>query len=303
VDRAVLEFSRDGHRQIITIKSGLFTLGRASSNDLGFPGDGTLSRRHAVIEQRADGWLIRDLNTANGTSVNGQKVSGPQILRSGDSIVLGRTQLDFRIARPEQSLATTAPSRGYFDITEEWERVTTPPVPTQPVGPAQDGLARQRLQEPAPGPGQTSPDDAERQPVSIPGMRTSGPEGPDGHGKVRGTARDVQVRQTPNGPSILSFRMERYDIVGNRLPPVGAELIGFRSGRLSDGEEVEVSGRWSHGTLHATKVINLSTGAQVRGTDIRPIRVVRMLILAFFAVALIVFITFFIHTVKAVGGP
>jgi len=106
-----------------------------------------------------------------------------------------------------------------------------------------------------------------------------------GRCRVRGTARDVNVRDN----SILSFRIERYDASGDRLPPVGAELAGFRTGQLSDGEEVEVSGRWSHGTLRATKIINLTTGAEVQGAP-ESARVACAVIVAVVIAAMIVFI-------------
>ena len=309
VSKAFLEFSRDGQRQTIALDSDRFTLGRASGNDLGFPEDGTVSGHHAVIEQKTDGWLIRDLDSVNGTSVNGQKISGPQMLGSGDSIMLGQTQLAFRVVRPEQSPSVTPPT-GYLDITEEWGRVDMPSVPDKPVGSAQR-LAEPQSLQPSPGPGQAGLSGAERRWDSVPEQpdtRTSRPEGGPagrrwvtrGHGRVRGTARGVQVRQEANS-TILSFRIERYDGTGNRLPPVGAELIGFRTGRLSDDEEVEVSGRWSHGTLQATKIINLSTGAQIRGTATLAVKIAGALIVIAVVVALTVFIIFFIHTVKAVG--
>jgi hypothetical protein len=59
--------------------------------------------------------------------------------------------------------------------------------------------------------------------------------------------------------------VEQYDLAGNRLQPVGVELQWYRGGQLSDGEEVDVVGRWKDGTLEADRILNLTTGAQVRG--------------------------------------
>ncbi|CAI7975419.1 conserved hypothetical protein [Frankia sp. Hr75.2] len=91
------------------------------------------------------------------------------------------------------------------------------------------------------------------------------PDRDGAEGDIRGTARYVQVRQTGKG-AVLSFRIERYDAMGNRLRPVGAEFTHYQSGQLDDGDEVEVSGRWSRGTLLAKNATNLSTGARIHGS-------------------------------------
>lgn len=55
--------------------------------------DHTISRRHAELK-RADGaWMLRDLNSANGTYVNGVRVTKPVRLKHGDQIRLGGTLL------------------------------------------------------------------------------------------------------------------------------------------------------------------------------------------------------------------
>jgi len=63
----------------------------------------------------------------------------------------------------------------------------------------------------------------------------------------------------------LNFRVERYDGAGNRLAPTGVELRGYRGGQISEGDEVDVKGRWSHGVLRAHRITNVTTGAQVQG--------------------------------------
>jgi hypothetical protein len=78
-------------------------------------------------------------------------------------------------------------------------------------------------------------------------------------------ARGIQTREQGENWKILAFRVDRYDRSGNRIDPVAVELRGYRSGQVNEGEEVEVSGKWSHGTLRANKVVNLSTNAEVEG--------------------------------------
>jgi pSer/pThr/pTyr-binding forkhead associated (FHA) protein len=66
------------------------TLGRGPDNSLTFD-DGLVSRRHARIEYR-DGWRIEDLDSRNGTRVNGQSVAAAR-LKEGDLVVIGHTRI------------------------------------------------------------------------------------------------------------------------------------------------------------------------------------------------------------------
>jgi len=57
--------------------------------------DHTASRRHAEIRPDNGSWLLLDLNSSNGTYLNGQRVLSPTILRHGDQIKVGSTLLVF----------------------------------------------------------------------------------------------------------------------------------------------------------------------------------------------------------------
>lgn len=58
--------------------------------------DTTISRRHAEMTPEGDGrWYLRDLNSANGTFVNGIRVNDRRPLRPGDQIRTGATLLVF----------------------------------------------------------------------------------------------------------------------------------------------------------------------------------------------------------------
>lgn len=58
--------------------------------------DSGVSDRHASIERRADGYYIRDLGSANGVRVNGQRVT-EQRLAGGDEIEIGAARLKFEV--------------------------------------------------------------------------------------------------------------------------------------------------------------------------------------------------------------
>jgi len=57
--------------------------------------DQTASRRHAEIRPDNGSWLLLDLNSSNGTYLNGQRVISPTPLRHGDQIKVGSTLLVF----------------------------------------------------------------------------------------------------------------------------------------------------------------------------------------------------------------
>lgn len=70
-------------------------MGRSSQNDVVLQ-DEKVSRQHARIEQRPDGYHFVDQQSSNGSFINGRRVSR-QVLRSGDEIRLGHTVMEFRL--------------------------------------------------------------------------------------------------------------------------------------------------------------------------------------------------------------
>jgi len=58
------------------------------------PGDVTVSREHAVVEQRDDGVHIVDLSSLNGTYVNRERVEDA-LLSDGDELQVGKYRLTF----------------------------------------------------------------------------------------------------------------------------------------------------------------------------------------------------------------
>jgi len=68
------------------------TLGRASECTVPIK-DRFLSRHHAEITFDAGQWMVRDCGSVNGTMLNGTKLLEPTLLRAGDTITLGDTEL------------------------------------------------------------------------------------------------------------------------------------------------------------------------------------------------------------------
>jgi two-component system cell cycle response regulator len=69
------------------------SLGRSSSADVQLDLD-NVSRNHASIVKNAHGWVLRDLDSTNGTFVNELPIR-ERLLRDGDQIRIGRAMLKF----------------------------------------------------------------------------------------------------------------------------------------------------------------------------------------------------------------
>jgi FHA domain len=70
--------------------------GRDEALDIPLGADGYASGRHARFAHGQDGDVVEDLHSTNGTFVNGDRVSGRRVLRSGDVVTIGQTQLEYR---------------------------------------------------------------------------------------------------------------------------------------------------------------------------------------------------------------
>lgn len=86
----------DGTTGVHPVTGGVVRLGRATENDLSFPDEPDLSRRHLMIERTGGSWVLRDLGSKNGTRLNGVPIRGAVELRPGDRIQAGRLVMELR---------------------------------------------------------------------------------------------------------------------------------------------------------------------------------------------------------------
>jgi DNA-binding CsgD family transcriptional regulator len=103
-----LEVWTPAGRQLVALESGRLTLGTDPANDLALPADPTASRLHAVLERYGAAWCVRDLDSRNGTFVNGRRVLGERPLRPGDELRVGATRLVYRGDEPAGGRSTQA---------------------------------------------------------------------------------------------------------------------------------------------------------------------------------------------------
>lgn len=101
--------------------------------------DTTVSRRHAELTPDNGKWFLRDLESANGTFVNGELIHGRVELAQGDQVRCGETLLLFNIS-PEldRADAISLLDQDRLDTTiEEAERLTNEPMLPGHAGDAQ----------------------------------------------------------------------------------------------------------------------------------------------------------------------
>ena len=109
---AYLEVWTPAGRELVALEAGRLTLGADPANDLPLPADPTLSRLHAVLERYEAGWCVRDLDSRNGTFVNGQRIWGERPLRPGDELRVGATRLIYRGDEPAAGLVAAVDQPG-----------------------------------------------------------------------------------------------------------------------------------------------------------------------------------------------
>jgi phosphoserine phosphatase RsbU/P len=116
----------DGKTTTVRFDRERISLGRSSDNDLCYPEDSGLSRQHLAFEQEAAGWAVRDLNSKNGTLVNGVKIDSKRLLAPGDSVQASRISILFAPegGREDQTVVFSgAPEAGRFAETTTLDRL------------------------------------------------------------------------------------------------------------------------------------------------------------------------------------
>src|ERR1700757_1361932 len=89
----ILNGSRAG--DCYTLASDKTVLGRDAECDIVLPRT-TISRRHAQIVHDADGYYVEDLDSLNGTYVDGTRIIEPTRLRGGEHVQIDEFLMSFR---------------------------------------------------------------------------------------------------------------------------------------------------------------------------------------------------------------
>ena len=76
--------------------TGAVLIGRSTQATIDIADD-YASSRHARVYDHNGVWVIEDLDSTNGTFINGQQISQPTIISTKDSIRIGRTHLALEV--------------------------------------------------------------------------------------------------------------------------------------------------------------------------------------------------------------
>ena len=98
-------------QSVFELRTSPITIGRHPSNFIPLLLD-SISRFHARIESRGETWLLNDLQSSNGTFLNGERVTNPRTLAEGDVITLGRSDFTFSYLTPAERRALLTSPHG-----------------------------------------------------------------------------------------------------------------------------------------------------------------------------------------------
>lgn len=102
---ALLENSADNRASLVIINTEEAThelgsrhplrpvtgIGRGATNAI-VVSDEFASGKHALIARRGNQWWLEDLNSSNGTLLNGAEIERPAVITAGDVITIGSTE-------------------------------------------------------------------------------------------------------------------------------------------------------------------------------------------------------------------
>ena len=121
--------------QRLAVKTPVVNIGRADYNDVVLP-DESVSTTHAKLQRREGVWVLVDLDSTNGTFVDGDQVKGEMPLAPGASVRFGEIGLVFEPTDDAAAVAKGGSTRMMEVMTMESapEPKAQPPAP-KPAAP------------------------------------------------------------------------------------------------------------------------------------------------------------------------
>ncbi len=149
--------------QRLHVKTPVANIGRADYNDLVLP-DASVSSNHAKLQRREGVWVLVDLDSTNGTFVDGERVKGETALAPGASVRFGDVQLVFEPTDDALGVAKGSGTRLLASFKPPAAAPSpAPPAPAAaparpvPQGPARPGAVPAKAKPPERKPGAKRP--------------------------------------------------------------------------------------------------------------------------------------------------
>lgn len=131
----------------IPLKGPSMTIGRDPQCDLHLD-NRALSRRHAQIEKRGAAIWVRDLNSQNGTYVNGNRINEPLALNGGDVVEVGRYHVyieGVEAARVDTPVLTLSGPEGRHRFAMVGEEIIIGRAPSCDIAIGHKSISRRHL--------------------------------------------------------------------------------------------------------------------------------------------------------------
>ncbi len=116
-----------GTKERFPLNRERLSIGRSRESDIFLP-DQWLSRNHAAIERRPEGYFVNDLSSKNGTLLNGEPLHEWRRLRPGDIITLGEHTLTYSLDSTEEDEEEPEPEGTRVFSVRELSDISTRPA-------------------------------------------------------------------------------------------------------------------------------------------------------------------------------
>jgi pSer/pThr/pTyr-binding forkhead associated (FHA) protein len=110
--------------------------------------DSEVSRRHAVLRREGESIVVEDLDSTNGTFVNGERIRSPIPIGPGDLVRVGRTTLEIEPDRRADDTIVSTPVRA--DDTIVARPVRPEQIPSTEAQPSVDPVVEDDATQPLP---------------------------------------------------------------------------------------------------------------------------------------------------------
>ncbi len=124
--------SQTGARVYVWDGNENLVVGRDADLDLSFPQDFYFSRFHFQLSRRSDSFVLADLESRNGTYVNGRRVD-EILLADGDKIECGQTVFVVAIKEPEVETLELPPEVQQTNVVSSYQHSDDSPWPVPSI--------------------------------------------------------------------------------------------------------------------------------------------------------------------------